>query len=155
MGRTGAFGGAAHELVPNRRRRSPCGTTSGLFGTDARGALVVSTGFLVTPEKLIGQRTGPTSAPSRVRRYAIYIAMARRERPPTKPVTDLATLPYFLNAREAAELLRSTTAAVYARAERGALPGAVRDGRRLLIRRDDLLQSLSEGRAPSPGGSRR
>ncbi len=70
-------------------------------------------------------------------------------------VSDIRTLPYFLTAAEAAALLRTTRAAIYARAERGALPGAVRDGRRLLIRRDELLNSLSEGRAPSPGGSRR
>ena len=72
----------------------------------------------------------------------------------TTPVS-LADLPWLLTASEVAALLRTTKAAVYARAERGLLPGAVRDGRRLLVRRDDLLQSLVEGRAASPGGTRR
>ncbi|MBK7583741.1 MAG: helix-turn-helix domain-containing protein [Myxococcales bacterium] len=71
------------------------------------------------------------------------------------PVTNLSGLPYLLTPAEAAALLRTTRGALYARAERGLLPGAVKDGRRLLVRRDDLLRSLAEGRAPSPGGSRR
>ena len=64
-------------------------------------------------------------------------------------------LPYLLTADEAAGLLRTTRKAIYARAERGLLPGAVRDGRRLLILRDELLRSLNERRAASPGGSGR
>jgi hypothetical protein len=52
-------------------------------------------------------------------------------------------------------LLRTTRKAIYAMAERGCLPGVVRVGRRLLVRRDLLLESLSERRAASPGGSRR
>ena len=71
------------------------------------------------------------------------------------PVVTPAELPYLLTAAEAAALLRTTRAAIYARAERGLLPGAVRDGRRLLVRRDDLLRSLIERRAASPGGTRR
>ena len=71
------------------------------------------------------------------------------------PVVDIAALPYFLTADEAAALLRTTRKGIYARAERGLLPGAVRDGRRLLVRRDELLRSLSERRTASPGGSRR
>lgn len=67
-------------------------------------------------------------------------------------VTDAAALPYFLTPAEAAALLRTTKKAIYARAERGLLPGAVRDGRRLLVRRDELLGSLTERRATSPGG---
>jgi excisionase family DNA binding protein len=64
-------------------------------------------------------------------------------------------LPLLLTAAEAANLLRTTRKAIYARAERGLLPGAVRDRRRLLVRRDDLLRSLEERRAPSPGETRR
>ena len=70
-------------------------------------------------------------------------------------VTDLAALPVLLVPDEAAALLRTTRQAIYARAARGQLPGAFRDGRRLLIRRDDLLRYLSERRAASPGGTRR
>ena len=62
---------------------------------------------------------------------------------------------YFLTADEAAALLRTSRKAIYARAERGLLPGVIRDGRRLLVRRDDLLSWLDERRAASPGGSRR
>ena len=51
-------------------------------------------------------------------------------------------LPYLLTVDETAALLRTTRKAIYARASRSQLPGAVRDGRRLLVRRDDLLQSL-------------
>jgi excisionase family DNA binding protein len=70
-------------------------------------------------------------------------------------VLDVATLPFLLTPDEAAGLLRTTRKAIYARAERGLLPGAFRDGRRLLVRRDELLRSLSEKRTASPGGSRR
>jgi excisionase family DNA binding protein len=59
-------------------------------------------------------------------------------------------LPYFLTAKETAELLRTTREAVYAMAARGQLPGIVRIGRRLLIRRADLLEWLEQSRAPSP-----
>jgi excisionase family DNA binding protein len=75
--------------------------------------------------------------------------------PPPAGVTDLSMLGYYLTPAEAAALLRTTRGAIYARAERGLLPGAVKDGRRLLIRRDDLLRSLIERRAPSPGKPRR
>jgi excisionase family DNA binding protein len=61
----------------------------------------------------------------------------------------------FLTANETAALLRTSRKAVYAMAERGRLPGVVRVGRRLLVRRDDLLRSLEERRAPSPGETRR
>jgi excisionase family DNA binding protein len=71
------------------------------------------------------------------------------------PVVDVAQLPFLLTVDEAASLLRTTRRAVYARADRGLLPGVVRDGRRVLVRRDDLLRSLSESRAASPRSSRR
>lgn len=61
----------------------------------------------------------------------------------------------FLTVQEAAALLRTTVKAIYHRAERGRLPGLVRDGRRLLVRRQELLRSLAEVRVPSPGGHRR
>jgi excisionase family DNA binding protein len=64
-------------------------------------------------------------------------------------------LPYLLTPEEVASLLRTTRKAIYARAERGLLPGVVRDGRRLLVLRDELLRSLGERRAASPGGTRR
>jgi excisionase family DNA binding protein len=74
---------------------------------------------------------------------------------PGRVVCDVSTLPYLLTAAEAAALLRTTPKAIYARAERGLLPGLVRDGRRILVRRDELLRYLSERRATSPEGHRR
>ena len=66
---------------------------------------------------------------------------------------DASTL--LLTVREAAALLRTTPKAIYHRAERGRLPGLVHDGRRVLVRRQELLRSLTEVRVPSPGGPRR
>jgi excisionase family DNA binding protein len=68
---------------------------------------------------------------------------------PTRPA------PIFLTADETASLLRTSRKAVYAMAERAQLPGVTRIGRRLLVRRDDLLSWLDERRAASPGGTRR
>jgi excisionase family DNA binding protein len=70
-------------------------------------------------------------------------------------VTRVEDLPYLLTANEVATLLRTTLKAVYADVARNRLPGVVRHGRRLLFKRDELLRSLGEKRAPSPGGSRR
>jgi excisionase family DNA binding protein len=67
---------------------------------------------------------------------------------------DAPSLPYLLTVVEVAELLRTTRKAVYSRIERGLLPGVVRDGRRVLLLRDDVLSWIAERRATS-GGSRR
>jgi excisionase family DNA binding protein len=69
------------------------------------------------------------------------------------PAAD--ALPLLLTVEEVATLLRTTHRAVYAMAERAQLPGVTRIGRRLLVRRDDLLSWLDERRAASPGGFRR
>ena len=58
-------------------------------------------------------------------------------------------LPVLLTVPEAAELLRTTPKGVYAMVERRQLPGVVRLGRRVLIRTEVLLNSLSQSRAPS------
>ena len=63
--------------------------------------------------------------------------------------------PRLLTPDEAADLLRTTRKAIYARAARGRLPGAVRDGRRLLVRLDQLLQSLESVTGSSPGSAPR
>ncbi len=63
--------------------------------------------------------------------------------------------PPLLTASEVAVALRTSRKAVYAMAERAQLPGVTRIGRRLLVRRDDLLSWLDERRAASPGSSRR
>ena len=69
-------------------------------------------------------------------------------------VTDVseAALPPFLNAQGAARLLRCTRKAIYARAERGQLPGVVRDGRRILVRTKVLVDWLCQQGASSPQG---
>jgi excisionase family DNA binding protein len=58
-------------------------------------------------------------------------------------------LPLFLNADEAAHLLRTSRKALYARIERRQLPGVVKFGRRVLIRTDDLLDWLRQKTVPS------
>jgi excisionase family DNA binding protein len=68
---------------------------------------------------------------------------------------DRTSWPELLTAEEAAALLRTTRKAIYAMAERAQLPGVTGIGRRLLIRRDDLLSWLDPRRASSPGGHRR
>jgi excisionase family DNA binding protein len=69
------------------------------------------------------------------------------------PATCQVPLREFLTVEEVALLLRTTPGGIRARAARGRLPGLVRVGRRLLVRRDALLRSL-ERRASSPGRSR-
>jgi excisionase family DNA binding protein len=64
-------------------------------------------------------------------------------------------LPYLLTADDMAELLRTSRKAIYSMAHRGELPGVTRIGRRMLIRRDDVLAWLDQSRAPSPKESRR
>jgi excisionase family DNA binding protein len=68
---------------------------------------------------------------------------------------SLEGLPALLTVAEVASVLRTSPKAVYAMAERMQLPGLTRIGRRLLVRRDDLLSWLNERRAASLGGIRR
>ena len=75
--------------------------------------------------------------------------------PDLRRVTPDGCLPELLTANEVALVLRTSRKAVYAMAERAQLPGVTRIGRRLLVRRDDLLSWLDERRAASPGGTRR
>jgi excisionase family DNA binding protein len=61
-----------------------------------------------------------------------------------------AELRIFFTVPEVAQILRTTDKGVYARAERGLLPGVTRIGRRLLVRRAELLDWLRQKSAPSP-----
>jgi excisionase family DNA binding protein len=70
-------------------------------------------------------------------------------------MVNSAPMPVLLTVDEAADLLRTTRAAMYAAVARGQVPGVTRLGRRLLIRSDDLLRWLDQNRAPSPKESRR
>lgn len=61
-------------------------------------------------------------------------------------------LPDLLTADEVARWLRTTVRAVYAKAERGTLPGATHVGRRLYFVRSELLALVEQGRVPHLGG---
>ena len=65
-------------------------------------------------------------------------------------LTDRRELPLLLTADEAAALLRTTKKAIYVMVSRRQLPGVMHVGRRVLVRRDDLLHWLDQNRrAPS------
>ena len=60
-------------------------------------------------------------------------------------------LPTLLTVKEVADLLRTSTKSIYAMNKRGQLPGATKIGqRRLLFRRDALVDWLDQKDAPSP-----
>jgi excisionase family DNA binding protein len=72
--------------------------------------------------------------------------------PALAPTEPLARVPLLLTVEETAEILRTSKGAIYDMAERGKLPGAVHIGRRLLVRRADLLGFVA-GRGSSTGGT--
>jgi excisionase family DNA binding protein len=63
--------------------------------------------------------------------------------------------PMFLTVPEVADLLRTSTKAIYTMIERGQLDGVRRLGRRVLIRRDLLLDSLDHNGASSAKETKR
>ena len=62
------------------------------------------------------------------------------------------SLPALLTPAEVAAWLKTTISAVYAKAERGTLPGATRLGRRLYFIRAELLAYVEQGRVSQSGG---
>jgi excisionase family DNA binding protein len=62
-------------------------------------------------------------------------------------------LPTLLNTTEVADLLRTSRKAVWAMVERGQLPGVVRIRRRVLVRKDALLDWLHQQSASSLQGA--
>ena len=64
----------------------------------------------------------------------------------------LQRCPHFLTPAEVAAWLKTTISAVYAKAERGTLPGATRLGRRLYFIRAELLAYVEQGRVSQSGG---
>jgi excisionase family DNA binding protein len=61
-----------------------------------------------------------------------------------------ADLPVMLfTVVEVAEILRTSPKAVYTMIERGQLPGVTRIGRRILVRRTELLDWLDHNCTPS------
>ena len=81
-------------------------------------------------------------------------ALARLAAPTPPAAPPPSNGPVFLTVEQAGELLGLTPRAIYARASRGQLPGAVKVGRSLRFRRDALLKAFVEGRASSPKGRR-
>lgn len=69
----------------------------------------------------------------------------------SKPGPAAQVLPELLTAVEVAQYLRTTRTAIYAMAGKGQLPGVVHLGRRVLFRRDRLVQFISENSVASPG----
>lgn len=59
-------------------------------------------------------------------------------------------MPVLMTVREVADMLRTTPKAVYEMVARAQLPGVTRIGRRVLFRRELLLQWLDHNCAPSP-----
>jgi excisionase family DNA binding protein len=57
--------------------------------------------------------------------------------------------PALLLVPEVAAVLRTSAKSVYSMIERGAIPGVIRIGRRVLIRRDSLVDWLSQKSTPS------
>jgi len=55
----------------------------------------------------------------------------------------------FLTVVEVAGILRTTPKAIYSMIERGQLPGVRRIGRRVLVKRADLLNFVDHNSAPS------
>lgn len=61
-----------------------------------------------------------------------------------EPLTSSHSAQMLLTAHEVADLLRTSRKAIYAMAERRALPGVTRIGRRVLFRSDVLLDWLRQ-----------
>jgi excisionase family DNA binding protein len=67
---------------------------------------------------------------------------------------DFKDLPLLLTPQEVADLLRTSRKVVYGMAAVGRLPGVTRIGRRVLFRRDRLVQFIRESSVPSLGGEK-
>ena len=80
------------------------------------------------------------------------VHVARRPNEPDRRQAVGPSLPALLTPAEVAAWLKTTISAVYAKAERGSLPGAVRIGRRLYFLRSELLEFVEQGRVSQSGG---
>ena len=83
-------------------------------------------------------------APSRPRRR-------QRQYDIPRPEPARLPLPRLRTPREVGEWLNISEKAVYTRAERGALPGVIRRGRRIYFLESALLEWLEQGRVPFVG----
>ncbi len=59
------------------------------------------------------------------------------------------SLPTLLTVEEVAVALRTSPQGIYAMVARGQLPGVLRIGRRVLVRKDALVSWLDQKRTPS------
>lgn len=92
------------------------------------------------------QQQLPRTVPSEcVTECRIRRRTRRHAHSPGEPLPQLATV------ADVAEMLRTSTKAIYAMVDRGQLPGVVRVGRRLLFRREELVHWVDHKCAPSQG----
>jgi excisionase family DNA binding protein len=82
-------------------------------------------------------------------KHSDALTKTKTEASDSSMLTDPREPPLLLTADETAALLRTTRKAIYIMVERRQLPGVIRVGRRLLVRRDDLLHWLRQKAAPS------
>ena len=80
------------------------------------------------------------------------LRVARNPNEPHQRGAPSPSLPALLTPAEVAAWLKTTISAVYAKAERGSLPGATRLGRRLYFIRAELLAYVEQGRVSQSGG---
>ena len=147
--------------------RTPLGRSRGVvrahFAGRARAAVVPAVGIALADGLRMDERNvreRPQEGGAECKSEASRAPANRREGgrssgTPDRPRVLPEGWPPLLTASEVAVVLRTSRKAVYAMAERAQLPGVTRIGRRLLVRRDDLLSWLDERRAASPGGTRR
>ncbi len=80
------------------------------------------------------------------------LRIAARTNEPDRRRPAGPSLPALLTPAEVAAWLKKTISAVYAKAERGTLPGATRLGRRLYFTRAELLAYVEQRRVSQSGG---
>lgn len=97
------------------------------------------------------QKVGARLAFEAKMRSTLHVAPGRRTNEPDQR-SVAPTLPALLTPAEVAAWLKTTISAVYAKAERGTLPGATRLGRRLYFLRSELVEFVEQGRVSQSGG---
>ena len=81
------------------------------------------------------------------------LSEAKRRNADTRALGETSELPELLTADDVANWLKISVKAVYAKAERGKLPGTAHVGRRLYFFRAELLNWLQQSRVPFIGDS--
>ena len=104
--------------------------------------------MLPKPALVVDSSVNPNEPRRRSRRLQRVMPLEPVERPQNQR-------PALLTVRETADLLRTTHTAIYAKVERGQLPGVVHVGRRVLINEQVLLDWLSRNTTSLPERSER